>query len=55
MSNIVNLKYLKKQKEWLVAKSWNTPQDEHPWGIIHLLDYIQDELEDHGKAVLVKE
>ncbi len=59
MSNTVNLKDLKKQKQWLVSKYWETRKDEPAhdiaWGIIHLLDYIQDELDDHGKAVLAKD
>ena len=60
-SNTVDLEMLKRQKQWLVEAGAQLEQagllvdsDDHLHGLLSLLDYIQDQLEDNGYVRLVE-
>lgn len=41
----IDLTMLKEQKQWLVEKAWEEDTEHIVWGLVHLLDEIQDALE----------
>ena len=41
----IDLTMLKEQKQWLVEKAWEEDTEHIVWGLVHLLDELQDALE----------
>ena len=41
----IDLTMLKEQKQWLVEKAWEENTEHIVWGLVHLLDELQDALE----------
>ena len=41
----IDLPLLKQQKKWLVEKPWEEDTEHRVWGLVHLLDELQDALE----------
>ena len=41
----IDLPLLKQQKKWLVEKAWEEDTAHIVWGLVHLLDELQDALE----------
>jgi len=41
----IDLPLLKQQKQWLVEKAWEEDTEHIVWGLVHLLDELQDTLE----------
>ena len=41
----IDLTMLKEQKQWLVEKAWEENPEHIVWGLVHLLDELQDALE----------
>ena len=41
----VDLPLLKRQKQWLVDKAWEEDTEHIVWGLVHLLDELQDALD----------
>ena len=41
----IDLPLLKQQKKWLVEKAWEEDTEHIVWGLVHLLDELQDAME----------
>tara|TARA_R100000315_G_scaffold47223_1_gene21901 strand:- start:167 stop:328 length:162 start_codon:yes stop_codon:yes gene_type:complete len=41
----IDLPLLKQQKQWIVGKAWSEEAGHIIWGLVHLLDELQDALE----------
>jgi len=50
----VNLPLFKRQKQWLVDKVWEEDTEHIIWGLVHLLDEIQEALEENGNNLVFK-